>query len=108
MFTKHSSEGYSSPADGIEMKPLAYGEKTLLTRFNLKKGAGLPKHSHPHEQTGFLVSGRMTLVIGSEAFSVGPGDAWAVPGNVEHSAMVEEDAVAVEVFSPVREEYLPG
>ncbi len=107
MFAKHSEEGFLSPIEGIKMKTLVYGEKSLLTRFHLKKGSSLPSHSHPHEQTGFLVSGRMTLYIGQKGFDVEPGDSWCVPGGVAHRAEVAEDSVAIEVFSPVREEYLP-
>ena len=36
-----------------------------------------------------------------------PGDSWCIPGNVEHRAEVAQDSVAIEVFSPVREDYLP-
>jgi len=35
------------------------------------------------------------------------GDCWNIPGNVEHSAKIIEDAIAVEVFSPVHKDYLP-
>ena len=106
MFVPHTEEGYSEPADGIEIKPLANGEKTLMTRLKLKKGAQLPSHSHPHEQTGYLVSGRIIIHIGSEAYTTGPGDSWSIPGDVEHKAQIIEDSVAIEVFSPVREDYL--
>ena len=108
MFVKHSEDGFLTPIEGIEMKTLVYGEKSLLTRFHLKKGSLLLAHSHPHEQTGFLVSGKMTLYIDQKGFTAGPGDSWAIPGNIEHRAEVMEDSVAIEVFSPVRKEYLPA
>lgn len=107
MFYKRDTGGYKQALEGIELKTLAHGEKTLLAEFRLKKGSDLPKHSHPHEQTGYLVSGRLRLAIGEEKFDVEPGDSWCIPGDVEHGAEVFEDTVAVEVFSPVREDYLP-
>lgn len=107
MFRKFTPDGFNTPVEGIELKTLAYGEKTLLARFHLKKGSELPAHAHPHEQTGYLVSGRITLFIDGEAFDAEPGDSWSIPGDVEHRAEVKEDAVAIEVFSPVREDYLP-
>ena len=106
MFVVHNDDGYSSPVPGIEMKTLSHGEKTLLTRFKLSKGAELPIHSHPHEQTGYLVSGRIVLHIEGQAHEAGPGDSWTIKGNVPHRAEILEDSVAVEVFSPVREDYL--
>ena len=107
MFAKYNSTGFISPIDGIEMKTFVYGEKSLLTRFHLKKGSLLPLHSHPHEQTGFMVSGRMRLFIGKDGFTAEAGDSWSINGNIEHRAEILEDSVAIEVFSPVREDYLP-
>lgn len=108
MFVKYHPGGFVNPIEGIEMKTQVYGEKSLLTRFHLKKDSLLPNHSHPHEQTGFLVSGKMKLFIADEEFLVEPGDTWCIMGNIEHSAQIIENSVAIEVFSPVREEYLPN
>ncbi len=107
MFALHDENGYSEPVEGIEMKTLVYGEKTLLVRFKLTKGALLPSHAHPHEQTGYLVSGHINLYIGGKCRSAGPGDAWCIESGVEHRAEILEDSIAIEVFSPVREDYLP-
>lgn len=107
MFTKAGREGYQVPIEGIRQKTLIYGEKTLMTEFRLTKDSQLPRHKHPHEQTGYLVSGKIRLYIDDQAYLCVPGDSWCIPGNVEHGADIIEDAVAVEVFSPVREDYLP-
>ena len=107
MFQKKSAEGYKPALDKIEMKTLVHGEKTLMVEFQMKKGALLPCHNHPHEQTGYLISGGMELTIDHETFSVGPGDSWCIAGNIGHSALILKDSVAIEVFSPVREDYLP-
>ncbi|MDX2481340.1 MAG: cupin domain-containing protein [Desulfuromusa sp.] len=107
MFQKKSAEGYKPALDKIEMKTLVHGEKTLLVEFRMKKGALLPRHSHPHEQTGYLVSGSMELTIGSETFTVETGDSWCIAENIEHNGVILDDTVAIEVFSPVRDDYLP-
>ncbi len=107
MFEKQSEIGYRRALDGIEQKTLVYGEKTLMVEFRLRQGALLPEHAHPHEQSGYLVSGRIRLRIGTEAHLVTPGDSWCIAGGIQHSAEILEDSVAVEVFSPVRKEYLP-
>jgi len=108
MFEKHSEQGYLPVLDGVERKTLVYGQQTLMTEFRLKKGATLPRHAHPQEQTGYLVRGRIRLFIGPESHDTHPGDSWTVPGNVEHGAEIIEDAIAIEVFSPVRNDYLPA
>ena len=108
MFRTQDSRDYLKPVPGVEQKTLVYGEKTLMTEFVLKAGADIPSHSHPHEQSGYLVKGHIRLSIGKDIHDVHPGDAWCIPGGVAHGARTIEDAVAVEVFSPVREDYLPG
>ena len=107
MFYNHNEKDYREVLDGISMKTLVYGDKTLLCEFKLAKGSQLPLHAHPHEQTGYLVSGQMQLTIGKTTFEVLPGDSWNIPGDVEHCAEIVEDTVAIEVFSPVREDYIP-
>lgn len=107
MFQKHSESGYIPAIPGIERKTLVYGEKTLMTKFLLKKGSRIPPHSHPYEQTGYLVQGRMSLSFGQEKYDTMPGDGWCIAGGVEHSTEIIEDSVVIEVFSPVREDYLP-
>ncbi|WP_321429131.1 cupin domain-containing protein [uncultured Methanolobus sp.] len=106
MFCKHSNEGYKEVLPGIMMKTIVYGDKTLMTEFLLQKGNHLPSHEHIHEQTGYMVSGKILLTIGDETYEVTAGDSWNIPSNIPHEAQVIEDSVAIEVFSPRRDEYL--
>lgn len=107
MFKPQSDDDFIPALEGIERKTLVYGAKTLMTEFRLRKGAVLPRHSHPHEQTGYLVTGHIRLSIGAERYDVNAGDSWCIPGGTEHSADILENSVAIEVFSPVRDDYLP-
>jgi quercetin dioxygenase-like cupin family protein len=107
MLSRHTENGYRNALPGIRQKTLVYGKNMLMAEFRLDKGSRLPVHTHPHEQTGYLVSGHMTLRIGDEDADIRPGDSWNIPGNAEHSATIHEDSVAIEIFSPVRTEYLP-
>lgn len=107
MFRKRAEGGERQLVEGVWLKTLAWGEKTLMARFRLQAGSRIPLHSHPHEQIGCLTGGRLRLVVAGEARIAGPGDAWCIPPDTEHEAEALEDAEAVEVFSPVREDYLP-
>jgi quercetin dioxygenase-like cupin family protein len=107
VFEKHDREGYKTALPGIRMKTLCYGARTLMTEVLLERASILPLHSHPHEQTGYLVKGRIRLRIGEKEHDVRAGDSWCIPSGREHGAEILEDSVAVEVFSPVREDYLP-
>ena len=89
------------------MQPLAFGEKSNLCEFKLSKGFRLPSHSHPYEQTGILISGKLNFRIDQKWHKAEPGDSWSIPENVEHEVEILEDSVVLEVFSPVRPDYLP-
>jgi len=109
MFYKSDdTSGYTTLLGGIEVKTLTHGEKTLTAKFQLAEGSVLPLHKHPHEQTGYLISGKMEFEIDGEKIIAEPGDCWNIGGNVEHSAVVLADSVVIEVFTPVRVDYLPG
>ncbi len=107
MFTPGNAKGYQDVIDKIRMKTTVYGAHSLMVEFRLAAGADLPVHRHPHEQTGYLVAGRIDLTIGDQTHAVRPGDSWCIPGDVDHCAVAHEDSIAVEVFTPVREDYLP-
>jgi quercetin dioxygenase-like cupin family protein len=107
MFEKRSSGGYKQAVAGVRQKTLVYGDNSLMAEFLLEKDTTLPLHSHPHEQIGYLVKGQIRLTIGKEVHLVMPGDSWCITGDVLHCAEAIEESVAVEVFAPVREDYLP-
>jgi quercetin dioxygenase-like cupin family protein len=106
MFGKHSGDNYRNILTGIRIKTLVHGERTLMTEFILDRGSLLPEHSHPYEQTGYLVSGRIILRIGNARQEMLPGGSWNIPSGVPHGAEILEDSVALEIFSPAREDYL--
>lgn len=107
MFSQHKEAGYTKPLPGILQKTLVFGDKTLMTEFILTKGSTLPLHTHPYEQTGYLVKGNIRLKIDGKEFDAHPGDSWNIQVNIEHGAQIAEDSVAIEVFSPARKDYLP-
>jgi quercetin dioxygenase-like cupin family protein len=107
MFTKKNDRESRQLINGITMKPLAFEEKTLLCEFKLEKGAHIPPHHHPYEQTGYLLSGKVNFRIADSWYPAEHGDSWCIPENVEHEVEVLENSVVLEVFSPIRPDYLP-
>ena len=91
---------------GVTRRVLNSGERTMVVEVSIAKDAVVPQHTHPHEQTGYLASGRLHFVIGDEAKILNPGDSWLVPANVPHIVTALEDAVAIDCFSPPREDFL--
>jgi quercetin dioxygenase-like cupin family protein len=83
-----------------------WGQKMLMAVVELEANSVVPQHSHPHEQVGILLEGEMELTIQGETRQLKAGEVYIIPGDVEHSARVgDSPAKAVDVFSPVREEY---
>ncbi len=107
MFTRHTDPEKRPVMEGIEMSTLTWGEKTIMVRFDLQKGSIIPEHQHIYEQTGFVVSGRLKLTIEGQTHEAVAGDSWCIPSQAAHGAEALEPCVAIEVFSPVREDYLP-
>ena len=107
MFTKSENREYKKLVEGVKYKTLVWGTKSSLSMFELDKGAVIPNHSHPNEQSGYLISGKIVFLIEGERFEAKPGDGWNLESHVEHGAEILEDSVIIEVFSPVREDYMP-
>ncbi len=100
-------DGYVEMLPGVRRRTMVHGRHTLLGEFRLARDAVIPAHRHPQEQTGNLVSGRLLFTIAGREHDCRPGDSWMIPGDTEHAVRVPEDSVVIEVFSPVREDYLP-
>ncbi len=89
------------------MRPLVFEQKTILCEFKLDKGYKLPAHIHPYEQTGYLVSGKLNFRMENKWRIAEAGDSWSIPENMEHEVDILEDSVVLELFSPIRPDYLP-
>jgi quercetin dioxygenase-like cupin family protein len=107
MFTKKDTHDFRPLIDGVSMRPLTWEKNTLLCEFNLQKGFKIPAHQHPYEQTGHLISGKMNFRIDKTWQLAEPGDSWSIPENVEHEVEILENSVVLELFSPIRPDYLP-
>ena len=79
----------------------------MLSIVEIAPRAVVPIHSHPHEQAGVMLQGEFDLTVGGETRRMKPGDAYVIPGGVEHSVLGSDGwALALDVFSPPREDYM--
>jgi quercetin dioxygenase-like cupin family protein len=106
MFGAKSPLGYREILEGIRIKTINYGKTMIMTEFRLSKGSVLPEHRHDNEQTGYLVKGKIRLHIDGISKNIKPGDSWNIPGSSKHKAEILQDSIAIEIFNPVREDYL--
>lgn len=106
MITKADEAGFNELLSGVWLKSMIHGATTHLTKVRFLKGAVVPEHSHPHEQTGYLISGSLRFFGEGEDTVVTAGDCWNFPSEVPHGAEALEDSVVIELFSPIRDDYL--
>lgn len=92
-------------APGVHARTF-WQDEMLLAIVDLAPHSEVPAHQHPHEQAGSVLSGELSLTIDGETRTLTQGDAYLIPGNVEHSATTGDmPARVIDVFSPVRDEY---
>ena len=91
---------------GVSFDVLAVGKKSMVTRMNYKVGNNVPSHSHPNEQSGYVISGKHRIRYQNINEILDPGDSYSIPENIEHSWEVIESGEVIDVFSPPRPDYL--
>jgi len=91
--------------DGVLARVL-HGASLTLGVIELEPDADLPEHHHVNEQLGMVVSGSLEMTLAGESRTLGPGDTWTIPPGVPHSVRAGgAGAVAIDVFSPPREDW---
>ena len=91
---------------GSSFDLLAVGEKSMVTRMNYTAANFVPVHQHSHEQSGYLISGKIRLKFADFDEMLEPGDTYSIGGNTPHSIEIIETGQVVDFFSPPREDYL--
>ncbi|MFQ3649655.1 MAG: cupin domain-containing protein [Gemmataceae bacterium] len=90
---------------GVTIQTTA-GEQMQLSVVEMEPNAVVEAHSHPNEQVGMVLAGRALFMIGGEQKMLGPGDLYLIPGGVVHRVVASEQGLrALDIFTPVREEY---
>jgi quercetin dioxygenase-like cupin family protein len=104
-FPQPEEQGRYTIFPGVTIRTAA-AERMMLSLVDLAPGSVVDEHSHPHEQVGIVIRGRAVFVIGGEERTLSPGDMYRIPGGVRHRVRALEEAVqALDIFTPVREEY---
>ncbi len=100
-----STESKPRTSFGVAFELLATGPRSMLTKMHYRKENIIPFHSHPNEQTGYVLSGRIRVLTRDARVELGAGDSYSIPADVEHSIEILEPADEVQVFTPPREDF---
>jgi quercetin dioxygenase-like cupin family protein len=100
-------ESMSDPEPGLRRQVMSWSPGMMLVRHRMKKGWVGARHSHPHEQMVYIISGHLTFEYPGGIFEAKAGDSFLVPGDVVHQASAQEDSEVLDIFTPYREDYAP-
>jgi len=104
-FFKYASATAVQMAPGLIRKTLVCSDCMMICRFDLEEGVQIPSHSHPYDQAGYVVSGKIRITVDGKSCDLGAGDSYSAPSNGLHSALALETSVVVDTFYPPRDDY---
>ncbi len=84
------------------------GEREMLAQIYLKRGAQVPIHTHDSEQMTYVLQGSLRFLVGGEEIIVREGEVLHIPSRVPHQAEALEDTFELDVFSPIRADWISG
>jgi quercetin dioxygenase-like cupin family protein len=87
-------------------RKIVTGEREMLAQIYLKKGAVVPMHSHESEQMTYVLQGALKFLVGGEELVVRDGEVLHIPSWVPHQAEALEDTFELDLFSPIRQDWL--
>jgi quercetin dioxygenase-like cupin family protein len=91
---------------GVDFVLLSHGPASMVTKMLYKSTDKVPCHSHPNEQSGYVISGRYRLYVNDIPYEIGPQDSYTIPADAPHYIEIIEPGEVVDVFTPPRNEYL--
>ena len=102
--------------DQIELEELSettrrrvlHSERMTTARIYLKQGAVVPRHSHENEQISHVLTGRLLFQFDDQEITAGPGDMVEISSHVPHRVEALEDSLAMDIFQPVRQDWMRG
>ena len=94
------------PLNPLIDREMLVGDKIMLARVLLKKGAHVPRHQHHNEQVTYILEGALKFAIDGKEIVVRAGEVLCIPSNMPHEAWALEDTVDLDVFDPPREDWL--
>jgi quercetin dioxygenase-like cupin family protein len=89
-------------------RKIVTGAREMLSQIYLKRGALVPMHKHESEQMTYILQGALRFLVGGEEVMVREGEVLVIPSWVEHQAEALDDTLTLDIFSPIRQDWLDG
>lgn len=91
---------------GIKRKVMAYDDQMMVVKVAFEAGGIGAMHSHPHTQASYVASGKFDITIDGKTKTLIGGDVYFVPSDLVHGAVCLEAGELIDVFHPLREDFL--
>jgi len=105
-FVRDEDRAWDVTGEGIRRKVLTYDDGIMMVRVAFEAGAVGTPHQHPHVQCSLVESGSFDITIAGRTERLTTGDSFLVPPNALHGAVAVEAGVLVDVFVPMREDFV--
>lgn len=106
LFIKANELEWESVAPGMKRKFMGYNEEIMMIQVKFDKGGIGARHKHRHSQTTYIVNGKFEVNIANKSKILSAGDGFYIPPNIEHGVVCLEEGILVDVFSPIREDFI--
>lgn len=107
MYVENKNTALTDLGGGVVRKVLAHSENLMSVELKFEKGAVGAKHSHPHEQIGYVISGSLIYrEEGQEDKELSAGDTYYVAPDVIHGVVALEETMLLDIFTPMRKDFV--
>ena len=102
----HDEQKLIDLGGGVTRRILSYDENLMAVEVSFETGAVGAVHTHPHTQCSYVLSGQFSYSVEDEAVLLNPGDSIVVPSGLPHGTVCLEKGVLLDIFTPMREDFL--
>lgn len=106
IFIRPDAAEWRDLGGGVRRLVMGHDDRIMMVKVEFAAGAEGAPHCHPHSQSSLIERGRFRVTIGGVAETLGAGDGFFVPSDVEHGVVALEAGTIVDVFAPAREDFL--
>lgn len=106
VFFKYLKAEWESVDDKIQRQIVGFDDKVMMVNVRFEKGGIGALHNHPHSQVTHISEGKFEVTIGGETTILEKGDSFYIPSDIMHGVVCLEAGMLVDVFSPMREDFI--
>lgn len=108
IFNLMENKEWEKVAPGMKRRFMGFNDNMMMVQVHFEKDAVGARHQHPHSQTTYVASGKFQIIIGDKMEILETGNGFYAPPNIEHEALCLEEGILIDVFAPIREDFMSG